>query len=309
MKREMFGLSLRQFLLIGILLFVGLFAVGAISPTSASIGGIAMLPFAIGAIGQTTGMIKTVKGTAAIGTAYTIAKPGADDDTFSIASSATDALLGIFQHVTSAAGDAVELMLDDISQIVYGGTITRGDPLTSDANGKAVKAVAGQNIIGYATISGVANDIGFCLISPQILAANQAASGNTFKGLAIAVFDPSANTGERTAAKHGLGVYLPDNAIVQRTWYEVLTTFTSADDSATIALGADTDSEAGIKAAIAISNVANPYDAGLHEGIQDGAVANALTKLTAQRELCATVAVQALTAGKARIYCEYIVSI
>jgi hypothetical protein len=200
-------------------------------------------------------------------------------------------------------------MLSGISPVVYGGAITRGDPLTSDGNGKAVKAVAGQSIVGYAMISGVASDIGYCLISPQILAANQGANGTTFKGLAIATFDPSATVGERTIAKHGLGVYLPDNAIVVRSFYEVLTTCTSATDAATIALGVDTDSEAGIKAAVAISNGANAYDAGLHEGIQDGAVANALTKLTALRELCATVAVEALTAGKLRIYAEYVVSI
>ena len=45
------------------------------------------------------------------------------------------------------------------------------------------------------------------------------------------------------------------------------------------------------------------------EGIQTGAIANALTKLTAQRELCATVAVQPLTAGKLRLYVEYVVSV
>lgn len=259
--------------------------------------------------GKTTGIEKSAKCTAAIATAFLIAKPGANDDTYSVASAATDALLGIFQHTTVAVGDDVRVMLSGISPVVYGGVITRGDPLTSDGNGKAVKAVLGQSIIGFATVSGVADDIGYCLISPQILAPNQGANGNTLKGLAIATFDPSANAGERTVAKHGLGVYLPDNAIVDRAWYEVLTTFTSADDSATIALGVDTDAEAGIKAAIAISNGANPWDEGLHEGIQGGAIANALTKLTASRELCATVAVQALTAGKLRLYVEYVVSV
>ena len=259
--------------------------------------------------GKTTGIEKSAKCTAAIATAYLIAKPGADDDTYAQAAAATDALLGIFQHTTTAAGEDVRLMLSGISPVVYGGAVTRGDQLTADGNGKAVKATLGQSIIGFATVSGVANDIGYCLISPALLAPNQGANGNAFKGLAIATFDPSANAGERTAAKHGLGVYLPDNAIVDRSWYEVLTTFASADDSATIALGADTDAEAGIKAAVAISNGANPWDASLVEGIQTGAIANALTKLTAQRELCATVAVQPLTAGKLRLYVEYVVSV
>lgn len=259
--------------------------------------------------GKTTGVEKSAKCAAIIATAYLIAKMGDDDDTCAQSSAATDALIGIFQHITTAIGDEVRVMLSGISPIVYGGVITRGDPLTSDGNAKAVKAVAGQSIIGYAMISGVANDIGYCDINKQLLGANQGANGNTFKGLAIATFDPSLTAGERTIAKHGLGVYLPDNAIILRSFYEVLTTLTSATDAATIALGVDTDSEAGIKAAVAISNGANAWDAGLHEGIQDGAVANALTKLTALRELCATVAVEALTAGKLRIYVEYVVSV
>lgn len=292
-----------------LLLFVGLLAIAAIRPEGSIVASFATLPLVFGMIGQTTGTVKTVKCTASVTAAFTIAKPGADDDTYSLSSAATDALLGIFQHTTSAANAAVELMISGVSPVVYGGAVTRGDPLTSDGSGKAVKATLGQSVIGYATVSGVLNDIGFCIISPQTLSPVQASSGNTFKGLAIATFDPSAVAGQRTVAKHGLGVYLPDNAIATRTFYEVLTTFTSANDSGTVALGADTDAEAGIKAAVAISDGTNPYDAGLHEGIQDGAAANFLTKLTAERELCATVAVQALTAGKARIYVEYVVSI
>ena len=293
-----------------LLFFVGLLAIAALHPAAPTIGLLGALPVAFGLIGQTSGMEKTVKGTAAIATAFTIAKPGADDDTYSVASAATDALLGIFQHITTAAGESVRIALSGVSPIVYGAGVTRGDPLTSDANGKAIKAtLSGQSVIGYATVSGVLNDVGYCRISPQTFNATQAILGNTFKGLAIAEFDPSTTAALRTVAKHGLGVYLPDNAIVTRSWYEVLTTFTTADDSGTIALGADTDAEAGIKAAVAISNGANAYDAGIVEGIQGGAAANFMTKLTAQRELCATVAVQALTAGKLRLYVEYVTSI
>ncbi len=264
----------------------------------------------VGAIGQTSEIEKSQKCTAAIAAAFTIAKFGADDNTMSLATAATDALIGIFQHTTSAAGDAVRIMTSGISRVVYGDAVTRGDQLTSDGTGRAIKAtVAGQSIIGFATVSGVANDIGFCRIAPSVMNPVQAVLGNTFKGLAIAEFDPSATAGLRTIAKHGLGVYLPDNAIITRTWYENLTTFTSATDAATIALGADTDAEAGIKAAVAISNGANAWDAGIVEGIQTGVASNFMTKLTAQRELCATVAVEALTAGKLRMYCEYVVSI
>lgn len=128
------------------------------------------------------------------------------------------------------------------------------------------------------------------------------------KRIVRATFDPSANAGERTIGAHGLGVTLPDNAIIVRSWYEVVTTFTSATDAATIALGVPTDgSGAGIKAAVAISNGANPYDAGNVEGIQTGTAANFHTKLTAARELTATVAVEALTAGKLILFVEYVI--
>ena len=257
------------------------------------------------AMGATETMSKAAKSTAAIATQYLIAKHGADDDTYSQASAATDTLVGVFQHITSAAGDSVRIMKIGISPVKLGGTVTRGDPLTSDANGKAVTATLGQNVLGYATISGVLNDVGFVFISPGILNSALGVDGNTFKGVARATFDATAG---KAIASHGLGVTLPDNAIITRSWYEVITTFTSATDAATIALGIPTDDVAGIKAAIAISNGANPWDAGLVEGIQDGTAAAFTVKTTAARELTADVAVEALTAGVAILFCEYVIS-
>ena len=106
----------------------------------------------------------------------------------------------------------------------------------------------------------------------------------------------------------GLGVTLPDNAIVIRSWYEVITTLTSATDAATVAVDIPVDDPAGIVAAIAISDVSNPWDAGLHEGIQTGTAANASVKTTLARELSVTIAVEAVTAGKFILFCEYVVS-
>jgi hypothetical protein len=106
----------------------------------------------------------------------------------------------------------------------------------------------------------------------------------------------------------GLGVTLPDNAIITRAWYEVITTLTSSTDAATVAIGLPVDDVGGIVAAIAISDVSNPWDAGLHEAIQDGTVANFSTKTTAAREISIDIAVEALTAGKFIVFCEYVVS-
>ncbi len=106
----------------------------------------------------------------------------------------------------------------------------------------------------------------------------------------------------------GLGVTLPDNAIITRAWYEVITTLTSATDAATVSIDIPTDDVAGIVAAIAISNVANAWDAGLKEAIQDGTAANFSTKATAARALSITIAVEAVTAGKFILFAEYVVS-
>lgn len=271
------------------------------------VGLIATLLFAggIGLIGETSVLEKTVVSAAAITEAFTIAKNGADDDAYIVATGATDNLVAIFQHTVTASGKVVRLMTHGFSSIAYGGTVTRGAPLTSDANGRAVVAVAGQNIIGFATVSGVIADIGYCRLAPGILASSGAVDGNTFKFLARATFDATAG---KAIGSHGLGVTLPDNAIITRSWYEVITTFTSATDAGTIALSIPTDDVAGIKAAVAIDDVGNPWDAGIVEGIQDGTAAAFSVKTTAARELTADVAVEALTAGVLVLFCEYVIS-
>lgn len=123
-------------------------------------------------MGQTSGIEKSVKCTAAVA-AFTIAKFGADDDTLSSATAASEELVGVFQHATTAAGEEVRVMLDGISKVVLGGTVTRGGQLTSDANAKAVAigAVAGTNyaVIGRAMASGVSGDI-----IPVLLAQSRA---------------------------------------------------------------------------------------------------------------------------------------
>ena len=150
-------------------------------------------------------------------------------------------------------------------------------------------------------------------------------SGLSAKYIATAIYDTalndSAGVSNKTVAAHGLGVFLPTKAIITRAWWDVVTTFTSAADSATIAFSAQ--SAGDINAAIAISDASNVWDAGVHGGLPgayalDGnalsqiamsaALAATFVKLTAERELVATVAVQALTAGKAVLFVEYYLS-
>ena len=147
--------------------------------------------------------------------------------------------------------------------------------------------------------------------------------GNQVSQFAMATFDPSGVTGDRTIAAHGLGVYIPINAIITKVWYDVITTLTSATDAATIALHLQTAGD--LVAAIAISDATNVWDAGMHgskvgypnfgaDAAHDTAVevaalfAGTFVKMTAEREITATVAVEALTAGKVNVFVEYFLS-
>lgn len=102
----------------------------------------------------------------------------------------------------------------------------------------------------------------------------------------------------------GLGSFLPDNAIIVGGFLDVITTFTSAADTATIAIHAESAND--IVTAVAI-NVGTPWDAGLQAIIPDEVTIAGAFKTTQAREITATIAVQAVTAGRLRGYLEYVV--
>lgn len=140
--------------------------------------------------------------------------------------------------------------------------------------------------------------------------------------VARATFDPSGNTARRTVAAHTLGVTIPAGAIILGGFIDVITTFTSASaDAGTIAISVEGAGD--LVAAIAISDASNVWDAGLrgikpgnpnlgadaaHDSQLEVAALNAgtLIKTTEARLVTATVAVAALTAGKAVIYIKYV---
>lgn len=133
---------------------------------------------------------------------------------------------------------------------------------------------------------------------------NASADGIAVKRYAKATYDFAVHGGAIGA--HKLGVRIPDNAIITRSYYDVITTATSATDAATIALHAQGAND--IVTATAISGVGNIWDAGLHEGIQVGTAAT-MVKTTAEREITATIAVEAVTAGKFSLIVEYVVTV
>jgi len=254
-------------------------------------------------MGQTTGMQKEAKCAAAIATEFLIAKFGADDDTLAQAAGATDGLIGVFQHITAAAGDTVRVMLDGISRVKLGGAVTRGGPATSDANARAVAAVLGQNIVGFFMASGVSGDVVPLLLAPGVLNSAGGVNGNSFKLVATAIFDVAAGGGgERAVGAYSLGVVIPDNAIITRGIRDIITPFVSESNDGTIKLGSE-DQDDDLLAAVDADTLSAIGDL-----IPVGTAAT-MIKMTAARELKLTVAVHKLTAGKAVFFVEYVMSI
>lgn len=111
------------------------------------------------------GLIKTFVAGAAVA-AYRIVKFGASDSAVLQAAASTDAPIGVTGILGAASGERVDVILSGVAEVEYGGTITRGALITADANGKAVAASAGNQIIGRAMVSGVSGDIGSVLLQP-----------------------------------------------------------------------------------------------------------------------------------------------
>lgn len=113
-------------------------------------------------------LIKNFTAEAAM-TANRIVKIGANDGGVLPAAASTDILLGAVADVAAASGERQDVILSGIADITLGGNVTRGNPVTSDASGRAVNAnpAAGVNayIVGFALQSGVSGDIVPVLLS------------------------------------------------------------------------------------------------------------------------------------------------
>lgn len=99
---------------------------------------------------------------------FRIVKHGAAD-AFAIQSAAAgDASFGVSDSLgAAAANDPVDIIRGGIAEVIYGGTVTRGDALTSDSQGRAVATTTGgARIIGFAEVSGVVGDRGSVFIAP-----------------------------------------------------------------------------------------------------------------------------------------------
>ena len=81
---------------------------------------------------------------------------------------ASDTLIGVAGTLPADADARIDVTLTGIAQVEYGGNVSRGDFLTSDANGKAVAASPGGGtnapVLGIAMDAGVDGDVGSVLL-------------------------------------------------------------------------------------------------------------------------------------------------
>tara|TARA_R110002110_G_scaffold36281_1_gene121163 strand:+ start:914 stop:1294 length:381 start_codon:yes stop_codon:yes gene_type:complete len=95
------------------------------------------------------------------------------DSTVEEADSAAVAAVGIADPLGADAGQMLDVHRAGMGEVELGGTVAAGDPLTSDASGKAIKAVAAPGstiwIMGYADAPGVSGDYIACFISSGVL--------------------------------------------------------------------------------------------------------------------------------------------
>ena len=104
-------------------------------------------------------------------------KPGSNDYGVVQAAAAADKIIGVSMPLGSlgsgtalSSGDTCDVMHDGIADVQLGGSVTRGDLLTSDASGQGIVATgtAGSNYRtgGIALVSGVSGDIIPVLLTP-----------------------------------------------------------------------------------------------------------------------------------------------
>lgn len=113
--------------------------------------------------------IPGVRAGAAI-TQYRAVKLTTADRKVVIATGITDKIIGICQDDPAADNDPADIACFGVAKWQYGGTITRGDLLGTDASGKADSIAAGTDttvyVVGIALESGVLDDIRQVLMLP-----------------------------------------------------------------------------------------------------------------------------------------------
>lgn len=104
---------------------------------------------------------------------YRIVAFGTADGTVVASSAATSLHIGVNAELDVVSGERVDVIRSGLPLVEYGGAVTRGQPLTSDAQGRAVAAApaAGSNvrIVGFAETNAVLGDVDRMLFAPGVM--------------------------------------------------------------------------------------------------------------------------------------------
>lgn len=121
-------------------------------------------------MGVTTGILTKGYAAEAAVEARRIVKFGAADGVVAKSAAATNFHIGVSQDLDRAANETVDVVMLGIAEVDFGGTVTRGASVTSDASGKAVLATTGQRAVGFAEVSAVSGDTGTIMVHPHTAA-------------------------------------------------------------------------------------------------------------------------------------------
>ena len=73
------------------------------------------------------------------------------------------------QPGTTAIGERLDVVECGIAEVVFGGVVAAGDPITSDADGRAIKAnlaVGSPAVVGFARHAAAADEVGEISVFP-----------------------------------------------------------------------------------------------------------------------------------------------
>ena len=107
--------------------------------------------------------------------AFTIVKGTSNAGEAAPATAATDKILGVSDSIPQASGNMVDVAVEGVHKVVAGAAFDAGDPLTSDASGRAIRATftSGQmkHVVGVALQPAVAaGDIVIFSVSKSVIA-------------------------------------------------------------------------------------------------------------------------------------------
>lgn len=94
----------------------------------------------------------------------------ANDDGVTAAGNSSDLSIGITESIDVVTGERVDVILVGIADLKLGGSVARGQLVTSGAAGVGVAAITAgtDRVIGVALASGVSGDIIPVLVAPSV---------------------------------------------------------------------------------------------------------------------------------------------